>query len=522
MPTRLLHLSSEAIRLCITDAPRLRVPYMTLSHCWGSAQFLKLTLETFEQLSTGVPLRDLPQTFQDAVLVAQRLGAQYLWIDSLCIFQDSESDWQAQSATMSDVYRGALCNIAATASDNSRGGLFRSRNPNYISCYVITTQYINFANETYHLMEYNTSKHYIDQYLYGNEPLLGRGWVVQERLLAPRVLHFGESQAFWECREDIYCEAYPRGVPIHSQRQKMYSPPMKFEDPGPQAQQKIEKTKLQDFHTTVYSFWERIVKIYTRCNLTKEDDKLVAIAGIAEEIDGYLFEDDKYLGGVWHNDLFAQLSWYTDQPRKFRPSTYRAPSWSWASVDGPISYFSDRYLTYWRDFSNSVVSSEVENSSPDEFGQVRSGSIRITGPLKTFTCTYNPHQTYQDPEFRCELKTSHPYQHGPTNEAPKVYWDIANELEESSLVHENGAVHRLHWMPFFPKDAHTKTAAVYGLILQPTGALQGQFKRLGMMCVMGPQIQWSMDVSRLATPEPQHSWFEYEEFDGSNYTISVV
>jgi hypothetical protein len=225
MPTRLLQLMSEDVRLCVTDTSKPRFPYMTLSHCWGSAQFLKLTVETSQRLSEGVPLHELPQTFQEAVRVVKRFGVQFLWIDSLCIFQDSESDWQAEAATMADVYKGAFCNIAATASENSQEGLFRSRNPRDISCCVVTTHYTDHANDTYHLMQFDHRHHYIDRFLYSNQPLLTRGWVVQERLLAPRVLHFGKYEAFWECHEDIYSETYPHGVPIHQPRVLGYNPP---------------------------------------------------------------------------------------------------------------------------------------------------------------------------------------------------------------------------------------------------------------------------------------------------------
>ena len=77
-------------------------------------------------------------------------------------------------------------------------------------------------------------------------------------------------------------------------------------------------------------------------------------------------------------------------------------------------------------------------------------------------------------------------------------------------------------MPFFLKDPHTKTANVYGLILQPTYVLKGQFKRLGVLQVMGLQLPSSMDVSRMATPDPQDSWLEYEEFGGTDYTVSII
>jgi hypothetical protein len=80
---------------------------MSLSHCWGVDKFLKLTEDTFQQLLDGIPLKVLPQSFRDAVVIAQKLGVRYFWIDSLCI-QDSLRDWQQEASTIGDVYKGAL------------------------------------------------------------------------------------------------------------------------------------------------------------------------------------------------------------------------------------------------------------------------------------------------------------------------------------------------------------------------------------------------------------------------------
>jgi hypothetical protein len=120
-PTRLLELhqpSPRHVRLIETANLQNRPSYMTLSHCWGSAISFKLTGDTLPQLKKGLLLDLLPKTFQDAASIAWKLRAKYLWIDSLCILQDSLSDWQREAASMSDVYSGSLCNIAASASSN--------------------------------------------------------------------------------------------------------------------------------------------------------------------------------------------------------------------------------------------------------------------------------------------------------------------------------------------------------------------------------------------------------------------
>jgi hypothetical protein len=69
----------------------------------------------------------LPLTFEDAIVATRRLGARYIWIDSLCIIQDDPADWERESSSMADVYRNATCNIAASAAHDSNGGLYRDR-----------------------------------------------------------------------------------------------------------------------------------------------------------------------------------------------------------------------------------------------------------------------------------------------------------------------------------------------------------------------------------------------------------
>ncbi|OTA69498.1 HET-domain-containing protein [Hypoxylon sp. EC38] len=103
--------------------------YWTLSHRWGDPSQIQQLLKTTEQkLRKGISLGDLSHTFRDAALLVYRLGYRYIWIDSLCIFQDSKSDWQHESGTMADIYRHSLCNISAISSSiDPSSGLFHYR-----------------------------------------------------------------------------------------------------------------------------------------------------------------------------------------------------------------------------------------------------------------------------------------------------------------------------------------------------------------------------------------------------------
>jgi hypothetical protein len=180
---------------------------MTLSHCWGTLPIFTLTEKTRQQLMDGILTSELPKTFADVVFVAHRLGISFLWIDSLCIMQDSLGDWEQEASIMADVYRGSLCNIAATGSSHANEGCLYERQRPIEPC-VITTGWEDVPN-----VEVIIYDPYIFTRIFENDPLRQRAWVVQELLLAPRALHLGKRQMIWECYESTLCEMYPDGAP---------------------------------------------------------------------------------------------------------------------------------------------------------------------------------------------------------------------------------------------------------------------------------------------------------------------
>ena len=85
-------------------------------------------MENLTRRIESINMTDIPKTFQDAVLITRKLGYRYLWIDSLCIIQDSASDWQIESVKMADIYFNAVVNISADASPRSDSGIFATSN----------------------------------------------------------------------------------------------------------------------------------------------------------------------------------------------------------------------------------------------------------------------------------------------------------------------------------------------------------------------------------------------------------
>lgn len=277
-PTRLLDvgtLPSSPVKLCKTSSDNTTGPYVTLSHCWGTSQMYKLTRSNITALSNEIPLRKLPRTFVDAIEITRRLGIRYIWIDSLCIIQDSTEDRLNEVALMESVYSNSHCNIAATASRNGQGGLFRSRDPAHIRAWYLTASWgQRRASETFLVYDGEMWELQLNK-----APLNLRAWVLQERFLAPRVLQFCQSQIFWECRQRDVCEAFPCGLTpwLSSPYKTRFKRLDEMASLGSEASAQNKSLSLEQ--AAYYFIWGRLVKHYSMCEMSMAEDKLVAISG---------------------------------------------------------------------------------------------------------------------------------------------------------------------------------------------------------------------------------------------------
>lgn len=177
--------------------------YIALSHRWGTISDHEkkkfcTTKDNIDQRLIGFNIFDLPKTFQDAIKVTRELKVSYLWIDSLCIIQaeDDGEDWGIQSNLMLNIYSSAYCTIAATSAIDMKDGFLDQKiSPEYL--YVQDTSgqrfYIRAGDGDY---EVDVNK----------AELNTRAWVLQERVLSQRTIHFSANQMYWECGEGVYCE----------------------------------------------------------------------------------------------------------------------------------------------------------------------------------------------------------------------------------------------------------------------------------------------------------------------------
>jgi hypothetical protein len=331
LPTRLLDVGSESnkqIKLVETKVAKLdcSVKYMTLSHCWGDPEkMLKLLPTNREEfIKEGIKYEHLPKTFQDVVVLARLLEIRYVWIDSLCIKQDNE-EFKVEGQYMHRTYRNSYLNLSAAASSSGQGGLFQSRHKKDIEFFELKIpEWKDLGNESWYIFPRDLWKeHLLDQ------PLYARGWVFQERMLSPRILHFASKQIFWDCSTMSACETIPNGLPAP------------LDDLA--ATERHWRERLQLGNGLVVGsadpspddFWKRAVQNYTQCALTQSDDKLLAVWGVAKLLRDLFPNGEEYAVGMWNTDLHRQLPWTVTDYKKAKKIT-AAPSWSWASIHGKL------------------------------------------------------------------------------------------------------------------------------------------------------------------------------------------
>lgn len=308
---------------------------------------------------------------------------------------------------MSSVYKNACLSIAALGASDDQDGLFWDRE----SSRPIAPGIVNIRTEEKGESQTLVFERDWEQFgLYRNShahryfgeeerPLLSRAWVVQERLLAPRVVYFGRKQVFWECHTSQCCEIAPH----HTDVRAMFGERFLAHDQLDQDAQcyrwkqlidNNEKSPKTDIYEQLFADWDRIVELYTQCNLTNPADKLVAISGLANETRTRLTAlrpgFHRYLAGLWEETLPEALLWVSLRSRgsvwkSLNSSdrlqrTGRVPSWSWASLDESVGMASsdwDREASMTFAF---VDSCEISSTGETETGQVTAGSITLTGP----------------------------------------------------------------------------------------------------------------------------------------------
>ena len=382
-PTRLIDVGPEdgSQEPFLEESEHRRGAYLTLSYRWGDPESVTQTTQaTITDYKRRLVFSSLCKTFQDAVTVTRKLRQRYLWIDSICIIQDSPEDKAQELAKMADIYENALLAISASISTSGTSGAFYPRTTiNMVAVPLVNNP--RGGTGSFFVSDCILST-FEEDVLTGS--LSTRGWCLQERILPHRILHFGRDQSHWECSAGILSE--------NSSERRTRAQFTAKDDAGDMRQRLASDGPLWEPSSRAvtsrepHGSWYRMIETYTKRQLTEGTDKLPALSGVARRFSAALC-NDAYVGGLWANDLPAGLMWsatgfltpYGTQGHLLpRPAQPRAPTWSWASVDGAVHYpcspFDHIHLEAPAIHNHPV--------GPDPFGAVDFGMFEITGHVR--------------------------------------------------------------------------------------------------------------------------------------------
>ncbi|PSN71501.1 HET-domain-containing protein [Corynespora cassiicola Philippines] len=417
LPRRVLILppiEGESVRLIETFG--VAASYVALSYCWGSpGKHLRTTSQSLHQHLAGISWDQFPRMFQDIIQLCRALGTNYLWIDSLCIIQDDPKDWESESAKMASVYANAQLTIAAAANANPHDSLFAgrwttiNRFSNADEHHVPTGSYtfqqdgktlrVRPVLRLAHSRFFNVNNHLIGRSDF-DAPLMTRAWAFQERLLAPRTLHFHAEELVWECREIVRCECGEFGRPAHERSASTNHeyPNTTITSMSYKLKERFTAACLDGItQQAAISLWLDLVENYTKLHLTNESDRLPALSGLASEFKGASLGN--YFAGMWVGILPVGLNWqrvwHSDDDLQLKKEQKQpgAPSWSWASVylGGSnciqISTYAKRLGSYSPEFQ--ILSCTGETIGTNPFGWMKNVELSIRARCVECFMTWN-------------------------------------------------------------------------------------------------------------------------------------
>lgn len=389
LPSRVLDLGPALGAFPETDADvRLvesrgaRGKYVCLSYCWGGAIDIRLTRDRYESYMRGIAWAKLPQGYRDAIQLTRKLGVRYIWIDSLCIIQDDEEDWKEQASKMASIYQGSLVTVSATKAASPYESYFATSPPQYRATRLY---YRDSHGKSHHAYARLTIPHFFSSTAAGEpnynldldqSPLLNRGWIFQERLLSPRVLHLGAIEMAWECNEACACECM-------GETQTYASEPRWAHTKGSHARNLAAARDERD----VQPDWRSTVENYTRTLLTYDKDVFPAISGVVKNMQRH--RRDRYLAGIWEDSVLDDLAWKVTDCSAPRPKVWLAPTWSWASVSSPVSYLNYRTMLSNQNIESArpqsqrtvLIEASVMPAGNDPTAELCQGQLVLFGPV---------------------------------------------------------------------------------------------------------------------------------------------
>ena len=365
---------------------------------------------------------------------------------------------------MGDIYENSHITIAATASQDSNGGLFSADRPVVRRLDKHPHLYVRTQPECFPTSTSNC--------IPTSMPLLTRAWVYQERRLSQRTIHFGKHQVYWECQSNFASEDFSENKTWNT-----YAPDIK--DP----KDLDWGDKLSDHK----NHWQKTVMEYTKLELTYESDRLPAIAAVVDRMSRLQRVDDVYIAGLWKSSILSDLVWRTREIEA-RPARM-APSWSWVSAPNSGVLWDGYEFTQEAE----VISLEYTVVGAANLGEVTNASIILMVPVLNFT-GLNRHDSDKDCWFRwfdCFEDLSKP---GPIMEqfrqnnleiALTFFYPDYN-LTNANPPFEYGCTIKL-------LVARGSSASIGGIVVQQISGNPQEYRRIGFLHFYLEEIESEMD-----------------------------
>lgn len=468
-PTRLIDFASREVsndlKLIDTRSIGIRsdtdLEYATLSHCWGKTEHITTKSDSRKQREAGITFSELNRTFQDAVLVTRALGLRYLWIDSLCIIQDSSADWQRESSLMGSIYSGGVINIVADAAEDGDQGFLSKRS-------LSTFPYTLPGEKSEGTLFMKPSKR--ERWIEYSGNLRRRAWVLQEYTLSACSIRYNMNGLVWECRFGCH---YDSEVIFEENQMRRAVRDLKK---VPLQIESVSSSSPTNNISEVMAVWRTIVSEYSKKELTYEMDVLPALSGLASLI--HNATGDQYLAGIWRSDLPEALRWVPESP-DWRSSTYLAPTWSWACCKKscPITYLSSADVQY----RAKVLDAEVSLAGENPFGSVSDAFLKLEG-----------------------LALRGAFERQLTSAQPPSFLEVVFELKQRRIRVSTGVMNHYNdtnaplppvWgllICFRPQThyAHAQDLGMYGVLVLEEDLRENVFRRLAYQSCMMTDADW--------------------------------
>ncbi|KAF2247538.1 HET-domain-containing protein [Trematosphaeria pertusa] len=324
------------------------VEYAALSYVWGRFEYPVTTQRTAKKYYSTGGLRPenvtLPRSIQDAMVVARQAGLRYLWVDALCILQDSPADLDIQLGHMDKIYKNATLTVVAADGENANSEFKGVLTPRKADQFVAEEVRPNVQI----LMPLRGSTNL--------EPWQTRAWTLQEKMLSNRLLVFSGGYMMWHCRESVHYEdmtaSDAKTVPGSDRTVPLLSAGLR-EDDLPASAPLSYSTLNGNVSVTRSPAFEKyasLVADYTHRRMSYSSDVLRALSGILPTLSKTFARRSKedhevFRYGLPETLIDVALLWQPVGPLKRRRHCTKPtctepymPSWSWAGWEGDVEY----------------------------------------------------------------------------------------------------------------------------------------------------------------------------------------